>query len=45
MHHIENSLRAHAVYQKDKDYIIKEGEILIVDEHTGRTMPGRRYSE
>ncbi len=45
IHHIENSLRAHAVYQKDKDYIIKEGEILIVDEHTGRTMPGRRYSE
>lgn len=45
IHHIENALRAQAVYNKDKDYIIKNGEILIVDEHTWRTMPGRRFSE
>ena len=45
IHHIENALKAKAVYIKDKDYIISNGEILIVDEHTGRTMPGRRFSE
>ncbi len=45
IHHIENALKAKAVYIKDKDYIIVNGEILIVDEHTGRTMPGRRFSE
>ncbi|MEF2176119.1 MAG: preprotein translocase subunit SecA [Candidatus Absconditabacteria bacterium] len=45
IHHIENALRAQAVYHKDKDYLINAGEVLIVDEHTGRTMPGRRYSE
>lgn len=45
IHHIENALRAWAVYQNNKDYIVQDGEILIVDEHTGRTMPGRRYSE
>lgn len=39
IHHIENALRAQAVFDKDKDYIVKNGEILIVDEHTGRTMP------
>ena len=45
IHHIENALRARAVYEKDKEYIVKGGEVLIVDEHTGRTMPGRRFSE
>lgn len=45
IHHIENALRAWAVYENNKDYIIVNGEVLIVDEHTGRTMPGRRYSE
>lgn len=45
IHHIENALRAKAVYNKDKEYIVKGGEVLIVDEHTGRTMPGRRFSE
>lgn len=45
IHHIENALRAKAVYQKDIDYLVSGGEILLVDEHTGRTMPGRRFSE
>ena len=45
IHHIENALKAKAVYIKDKDYIISNWEVLIVDEHTWRTMPGRRFSE
>jgi len=45
IHHMENALRAEAVYEKDKEYIVKDNEVLIVDEHTGRTMPGRRFSE
>jgi len=45
LHHIMAALRAHKLFQKDVDYIIKEGEIVIVDEHTGRTMEGRRWSE
>lgn len=45
IHHIENALRAKAVYERDKEYIVKGWEVLIVDEHTGRTMPGRRFSE
>ncbi len=45
IHHIENALKANAVYQNNKDYIVQNGEILIVDEHTGRTMAWRRYSE
>lgn len=45
IHHIENALRAKAVYQIDREYIVANGEVLIVDEHTGRTMPGRRFSE
>ena len=44
VHHIEQALRAHAIYQRDVDYVEKEGEIIIVDEFTGRLMPGRRYS-
>jgi preprotein translocase subunit SecA len=45
LHHINAALRAHKLYQKDVDYIIKNGEVVIVDEHTGRTMEGRRWSE
>ncbi|HPU94571.1 MAG TPA: preprotein translocase subunit SecA [Candidatus Gracilibacteria bacterium] len=44
VHHIEQALRAHACYKKDIDYLIKEDEIIIIDEFTGRLMPGRRYS-
>jgi preprotein translocase subunit SecA len=43
--HFEQALRAHALYRRDKDYIVKDGEIVIVDEFTGRQMPGRRWSE
>ncbi|CAM2778449.1 preprotein translocase subunit SecA [Moritella viscosa] len=46
LHHINAALRAHTLFEKDVDYIVSdEGEIVIVDEHTGRTMPGRRWSE
>ncbi|MFC1612423.1 preprotein translocase subunit SecA, partial [Patescibacteria group bacterium] len=45
VHHLEQALRAETLFQRDKDYVIKEGEVLIVDEFTGRLMPGRRYSE
>ncbi len=43
--HFEQALRAHALYKRDRDYIVKDGEIIIVDEFTGRQMPGRRWSE
>ncbi len=45
MHHLTAALRAHAMYKRDIDYIVKDGEIVIVDEFTGRTMPGRRWSD
>jgi preprotein translocase subunit SecA len=45
VHHIEQSLRAEAMYTLDKDYVVRDGEIIIVDEFTGRLMPGRRWSE
>lgn len=45
VHHIEQALKAQTVFQKDKDYLVKDGEIIIVDEFTGRLMPGRRYSD
>ncbi len=45
MHHLNAALRAHALFQKNVDYIVRSGEIVIVDEFTGRTMPGRRWSE
>ncbi|WP_295383889.1 preprotein translocase subunit SecA [uncultured Thiodictyon sp.] len=45
MHHVYAALRAHALFQKNVDYIVREGQIIIVDEFTGRTMPGRRWSE
>ena len=44
-HYVENALKAHVVFQKDRDYVVKDGEVVIVDEFTGRLMPGRRYSE
>jgi len=44
-HHLEEALRAHALFKRDRDYVVKDGEIVIVDEFTGRLMPGRRYSE
>ena len=43
--HFEQALQAHALYKRDRDYIVKDGEIIIVDEFTGRQMPGRRWSE
>jgi preprotein translocase subunit SecA len=45
MHHLNASLRAHALFQRDVDYIVQNGQIVIVDEFTGRTMPGRRWSD
>jgi preprotein translocase subunit SecA len=45
LHHVNAALRAHKLFAKDVDYIVKENEIVIVDEHTGRTMEGRRWSE
>jgi preprotein translocase subunit SecA len=44
-HHVHQALRAHALFQKDVDYVVKEGEVVIVDEFTGRQMPGRRWSD
>ena len=44
-HHVQQALRAHVLFQRDVDYIVKEGQVIIVDEFTGRLMPGRRYSE
>jgi preprotein translocase subunit SecA len=44
-HHVHQALRAHALFQKDVDYVVKDGEIVIVDEFTGRQMPGRRWSD
>ncbi|MGA9599068.1 MAG: preprotein translocase subunit SecA, partial [Methylocystis sp.] len=45
VHHINQALRAHKLFQLDKDYIVRKGEVVIIDEFTGRMMPGRRYSE
>ncbi len=44
-HHINQALKAHALYLRDRDYIVRDGEVVIVDEFTGRTMPGRRWSD
>jgi len=44
-HHVQAALKAHAVYHRDVDYVVKDGEIIIVDEFTGRLMPGRRWSD
>ncbi len=45
VHHIQQALRAHQLFQRDKDYIVKDDQVIIIDEFTGRMMPGRRYSE
>lgn len=45
LHHVEQSLKARTLFLKDRDYVVKDGEVIIVDEFTGRLMPGRRYSE
>ncbi|MDH5470669.1 MAG: preprotein translocase subunit SecA, partial [Gammaproteobacteria bacterium] len=45
MHHVNAAMRAHLLFQKDVDYIVQDGQVVIVDEFTGRTMPGRRWSE
>jgi preprotein translocase subunit SecA len=44
-HHIQQALKAHIIFQNDKDYVVKDGEVIIVDEFTGRLMPGRRWSD
>ena len=45
VHHVNQSLRAHKLFQRDKDYIVKDDQVIIIDEFTGRMMPGRRYSD
>ena len=45
VHHVNQALRAHKLFKRDKDYIVRKGEVIIIDEFTGRMMPGRRYSE
>ncbi|MEM6190725.1 preprotein translocase subunit SecA [Shewanella scandinavica] len=45
LHHVNAALRAHTLFERDVDYIVQDNEVIIVDEHTGRTMPGRRWSE
>ena len=45
VHHVQQALRAHKLFQRDKDYIVKDDQVIIIDEFTGRMMPGRRYSE
>ncbi|MCP5113356.1 MAG: preprotein translocase subunit SecA, partial [bacterium] len=44
-HHVQQALKAHVVFQRDRDYLVKDGQVLIVDEFTGRIMPGRRWSD
>jgi len=44
-HHVQQALKAHVLFQRDKDYVVKDGEVIIVDEFTGRLMPGRRWSD
>jgi preprotein translocase subunit SecA len=44
-HHVETAIKAHALYRRDVEYVVKEGEVIIVDEFTGRLMPGRRWSD
>ncbi len=45
VHHLEQALKAHVLFKRDRDYVVKDGEVIIVDEFTGRLMPGRRWSE
>src|SRR5579885_302253 len=44
-HHVQQALKAHVLFQRDRDYVVKDGEVIIVDEFTGRLMPGRRWSD
>jgi preprotein translocase subunit SecA len=44
-HHVETAVKAHALYHRDREYVVKDGEVVIVDEFTGRMMPGRRWSD
>ena len=45
LHHVNQALKAHALFKRDVDYVVKDGEVIIVDEFTGRLMPGRRWSD
>jgi len=45
LHHVHSGLRAHVMFQRDVEYIVQDGQVVLIDEHTGRTMPGRRLSE
>ena len=45
LHHVQQALKAHVLFQRDKDYLVQEGQVIIVDEFTGRVMPGRRWSD
>ena len=45
LHHVNNALKAHTLYRRDRNYLIQAGEVQIIDEHTGRLMPGRRWSD
>ena len=45
LHHVQQGLRAHALFKRDVDYVVKDGQVVIVDEFTGRLMPGRRWSD
>ena len=45
LHHVHSGIRAHALFQRDVEYIVQDGQVVLIDEHTGRTMPGRRLSE
>jgi preprotein translocase subunit SecA len=45
LHHVNQGLKAHTLFHRDVDYMVKDGEVVIVDEFTGRLMPGRRWSD
>ena len=45
LHHVQQALKAHTIFKRDVDYVVKDGEVIIVDEFTGRLMPGRRWSD
>ena len=45
LHHVNNALKGHTLYRRDVNYLVKDGEVVIIDEHTGRLMPGRRWSD
>src|SRR5207253_8981654 len=45
LHHVNQALRAHVLFKRDVDYVVRDGEVMIVDEFTGRLMPGRRWSD